>query len=345
MGKQKYTLGLPYDLCKLVDDAKSDVFPRAKRHGSAFEFWEPPERVTLGQQINKGSTGRIFHGTFGTRAVAIKVNNPYKVSLKTDENEVRMQTRLYCHMLEKKGLGPTARIPTTYFAATIPTLGRALGMERMDRSLMAHLTKKTTGDLAQISFLKNAMDKVASLLAVLQRDLKFMHGDLHGENVMVGDSPLTIYLIDFGMSSIATGRWGGKRMVTDDRYLGAPFNSHLDLLTLLTSLREDLALAKHKKAAQWCNRFVEPFWSTVRNGLFSGMVRGKLRYSAQETVRVARDEIKDNGEIYYAHHLLYEDIGKVSFPPCAPKAFLKALASQKGTVTARELQVRIFSDI
>lgn len=347
-----------YDVCKLMergDALPTDVFPRAHKEGAEYVFWNPPERFTLGKKIAAGASGTIYRGTFAARAIAIKINDSRRVPLQTDADEVWMQTKLFCHMRDLAKPPPHARIahvPTTYFSARVPGMGRALGMGRVDRSLLAHVTALAT-PRAQIAALRDALARIAALLEVLQVDLAFMHGDLHAENVMVRDAPHDVFLIDFGMSSLASPsipgartRSVGGRIITDDRYEGARFHAQLDLLTLLTALREDLALAKCEVAARWCGAFVQPYWDVVRAGLLSGKVRPKLRYGAQRTVRTAREEIEESGEIYYAHHLLYERLGDIVYPPTAPRALLRALAAAPRTAPRHaDWQARIFEDV
>ena len=335
---------MAYDLCRVIETVKTDagVFPLAKAASSKeFTFWSPPVRIGLGKQINKGASGVIYHGKFGEGAVAIKINNPRRVKLRTDADEVRMQTQLYCHVRDRGLPAAAARIPDTLFAARLPGHGRALGMQRMDRDLLAHV-QALRSSAAQVGELRRVLKSLAQLLAVLQKDLEFMHGDLHGGNVMLGERG-AVFLIDFGMASIK--KRGGGRDVTDDRYEGEAFHPHLDFLTLLTALREDLALSKHVAAAQWCGAFVRPFWETVRQGLFAGKERSKLKYGAQYTVRSARTELEESGEIYYAHHLLYEAIGKVDYPPCSPAGMLRALNTQSTVKKESEWRSRIFEDV
>ena len=70
----------------------------AKNVNKLYEFWDPPETFSIGPKINKGASGVIYRGTFGSRVVAIKVNNPAAVKLQADADEVRMQSRLFCHV-------------------------------------------------------------------------------------------------------------------------------------------------------------------------------------------------------------------------------------------------------
>lgn len=335
----------PYDICEVVRAAKGDaaVFPLAKAAaGKRYTFWDPPETVVVGAKLNEGASGKIYHGTFGKAAVAIKVNNPRRVKLRTDAEEVRMQTQLHCHVRDRKLPALAASVPATLFAARLPGIGRALGMQRMHRDLLTHV-QALRAPAEQIKTLHRALTSLAQLLAVLQKDLAFMHGDLHGGNVMLGEGG-AVFLIDFGMASVKTA--GGGRDVTDDRYEGVGFHQHLDLLTLLTALREDLALSKDTAAAAWCDQFVRPFWQTVREGLFAKKEPSRLKFAAQYTVRSAKEEVGESGEIYYAHHLLYEAIGKVNYPPCSPAGLLRALGKAAGaSKPPAEWRTRIFEDV
>ena len=276
-----------------------------------------------------------MEGTFGTRPVVVKRN--VKVPLREDVNETIMQTRLFCHLRDRHpAAGDRARIPEAVFAATVPGFGRVLGMEKMDLPLLAHVRQLRT---APVPWLRDALAKVCRLLAILQDEFRFMHGDLHGENIMVKGTD--VFLIDFGMASARFDR--APRMITNSRYDGVRFHPHLDLLTLLTALRDDLALSHHLQVAAWCDTFVEPFWSTVRAGLWSGP-RDKLPFGSRRIVRNAIDEIQYSGEVYYAHHLLYEDIGKVAYPACEPRNMLRRLQTTQvrpGAVT----RARFFEDI
>lgn len=342
-----------YDLCALVERVRSyedhrHLFPRALKATPGTSAIRGRYRFLADQEfsvqsvLGGGEHGRVMTGTFGTRDVVIKRN--VNVSAREDVNEILMQTRLFCHLRDHaRGTTGMARVPEAIFAASIPGFGRVLGMERMDVPLLAHV--QTLPAASQVGRLRKLLVPVCELLVFLQDALSFMHGDLHGENVMVrGDD---VFLIDFGMASAHFDRQS-PRMITSDRYEGVPFHAHLDLLTLYTALREDLGLSGHNSAAAWCGAFVDPFWKTVHTALVRGDARGRRRlpYNARRTVRIAYDEIMTSGEIYYAHHLLYEDIGTVSYTPCDPRNMLKRLRGQIQTPTpTRLVRRRLFEDV
>ena len=339
-----------YDLCAIIQTIHSPedrhrLFQRARKvtPGTAvlrgrYRFEE--EEFSVQSVLGGGESGRVMRGTFGARTVVIKRN--VNVAMREDVNEAIMQTRLYCYLKEHGHMTnrDIALVPEAVFTASIPGFGRLLGMEPVDTPLLAHVQQLKTPS-AQVRSLRGALVKVCQLLVILQEKLSFMHGDLHGENVMVRGSD--VFLIDFGMSSARFDH--SPRMRTSARYDGIPFHTQLDLMTLLTSLREDLGLSGHDEIAAWCGAFVDPFWDTVRTALLNG-TRTNLPYGAQKTVRTALDEISSSGEVYYAHHLLYEDIGRVSYPPCEPRNLLRRLRSpshrSSNGASARD---RLFEDV
>ena len=340
-----------YDLCRIIETVGSDedrrrLFPQATKTTSGTSVLRGRYRFLTDQEfsvqsvLGGGEYGRVMLGTFGTRDVVLKRN--VKVSMREDVNEVIMQTRLYCYLRDHHATNASrmARIPEAIFAAAVPGFGRVLGMERMDVPLLEHVQKTPVS--MQIRGLRDSLINVCKLLVVLQSTFSFMHGDLHGENLMMrGDD---VFLIDFGMASAKFS--GHPRTITSERYQGIPFHPHLDLLTLLTALREDLGLSNHKGVASWCGEFVDPFWTTVRTALLrdGGTSRNKLPYGARGMVRTAREEIMSSGEIYYAHHLLYEDIGRVAYPPCDPHNMIRRLHTSHSTPKPLTRK-RLFEDV
>jgi tRNA A-37 threonylcarbamoyl transferase component Bud32 len=291
------------------------LFPlAAKQPGRSPSYRVGEDVVRLGKLIGEGASGRVYRCVYRRRSVVVKLNvNP---SQREDMHEALMQARLYCHLRDTGQTGAhLAHVPEAFFAATLPDLGRVLGMQRVDVPLL-----RFAGEQRSIQPLRDVLHKVCELLVVLQRDLAFMHGDLHGENVMLVGKE--VFLIDFGMSSARFG--SQRRMTTDVRYDGVRFHPQLDLLTLLTSLREDLAEARRPALASWCGAFVDPFWKVVRDGIVYH--RPSRKYGAHQTVRVGLDTLAKDDEIYYAHHLLYEEIGRVNYPDCDPRRMRTLLA-------------------
>lgn len=315
-----------YSLCKVVEALRSErdfpkVFETASRTGARYAFADV--HFSIGKKIGSGSYGAVFQGEFGHGAssikIAIKVNKPQKVSIADDAAEVVVQTHLYCHVRDHLGAAAAkaaARVPQPFFAAHVPARGRAIGMEMLDGSLISVARRRDT------RFLQASVGKVARLLQFLQRDLRFMHGDLHDENVMLrGDE---VFLVDFGMSSLQMPRH--RRLYTDDRYEGMGGNPYVDLLTLLSSLREDLAEDGNIGASRWCDSIVRPFWDVVKRGIRDGG-RTPTRYGARGVVAAALDELRARKTIDYAHHLLYEDARDVRYPPTSPAGLLRILGA------------------
>ena len=333
-----------YDLCKIIESIKShedhkQLFPRASKATKGLttlrgKYNFDNQVFSITSSLGKGASGRVMKGFFGIRPVVVKRN--VNVPFQEDVNESIMQTRLYCFLKQEGVSKNIAQIPEAIFTASIPGFGRVLGMEGVDTSMLEYVKSLKSSD--QIPWLRSAIARVCRLLILLQKRFSFMHGDMHSENIMIrGDD---VFLIDFGMASAKFDKH--PRLITNTRYEKVRFHSQLDLMTLLTSLREDLGIVHHDKAAAWCGSFVNPYWDVVRKGVLE-TPNSKLPYGARRTVRTAIDEINTNGEVYYAHHLLYEDIGRVSYPPCEPQNLLSLLYSSKAPTTLR--QERLFEDI
>lgn len=308
-----------YDVCTSVK-----TFPVARQLTKDTFCIRGSPTFRIGRKIAEGRYGVIFdgslyRGTLGEVPIAIKRNKSDEISKSTAE--VEMQIRLYCHHVSERpqGLPGGAFLPKTFFAAMVPHFGHVIGMERVDESLIDRLQR---GGGASPRVLEGALDKVSSLLRCLQDDLEFMHGDLHCGNVMFRKND--VILVDFGMSS-AHFQDTERRTVADTRYNGVSFNPHLDLLTLVTSLREDLGTAGKMALAATCDAIVAPFWDAVREGLrealSSGTVPRDIPYKAAHTVASALAAWRKKGKFYYAHHLLYQKIGDVEYPPCHPRTF------------------------
>ena len=328
-----------YDLCDVLETLKgkrnavTKIFAPAKPvKGNRYSFSNGAEEFEIKEMIGKGANGAVFNGMFGTKLkVAIKVNKPKKVALKTDAEEIAMQTRLYCHVRDHmsnstRKIGhvsmatQVAKIPIPYFAVSMADKGRVIGMERVDENLRKYVISLKT-EKERIVALKDAFTRLAKLLYFLQTELQFMHGDFHGENAMIRHSPYDVYLIDFGMSSLKLPDAEG-RTITDTRYKRMKFNPYLDLLTLITSLREDLAMKGLLVSSRYCDQIISPFWDTVRAGL-----KGKRshKYGTKHTIRTALGELSYSGEVYYAHHVLYQEAENIHYPACSPLGLLRAL--------------------
>ena len=111
-----------------------------------------------------------------------------------------------------------------------------------------------------------------------------------------------------------------ESLTTDRRYEGG---AHPPTPTLVTS-RGSGHVGRAQLAA-WCDRVVCPFWLVVREGLLEALatrsIRGDAQYGAADIVASAVDVLRRKGHIFYAHHLLYNFIGGVKYPPCDPSQF------------------------
>ena len=138
----------------------SDVFSVAKNVNKLYGFGitETFHR----SQDQQGASGSFTAGLW-KQVVAIKVNNPAAVKLQADADEVRMQSRLFCHVRDHAAeFRGSARIPETFFSVRIPRIGRALAMEQMDKSLLAYV-QDLKSPVLQIRCLRSALDRVAKL--------------------------------------------------------------------------------------------------------------------------------------------------------------------------------------
>lgn len=300
-----------YEVCrrKRVD---ASLFVDATRTHARTYTLETQDVFALGEQIAAGANGRVFAGTFGAgvlgRPVAIKMNK--RGDAAEDAAEVKMQADLFCAFREGafrvqrelRELAPRmAKIPQPLFAAHTAD-GRAIGMESLDGTLVEYLHARR--DDAKV--LVDALRQVAALLHFLQTALHFVHGDLHGQNVMMRGSH--VFLIDFGMSSYGVRT---RRTHTHRRYVGVDFNSCLDLLMLVSFLREWSGRMRDTRHAVLCDRVVRPFWDALlRDG-------DRARFHTQKLATNARP---------WAHHILYERAADVRYARTRPLGLLRYLA-------------------
>ena len=188
-------------------------------------------------------------------------------------------------------------------------------MEQMDKSLLAYV-QDLKSPVLQIRCLRSALDRVAKLLKHLQRDLEFMHGDLHGENVMLKERPYNVYLIDFGMSSTRAER---GRHITGSIQRG-PVPSASGFLDTHDCPPEDLSLSGHEDASRWCDAFVRPYWDAVRKGIMSGKTR-ESSTGPNTRFRLPWKSCKRAGR--YSMHItsFTKTLGTLITPPAARMAF------------------------
>ena len=224
---------MSYDVCK-----DKDLFPEALSLGRSTFAIRQTVKFKLGKNHRQGASGRIvegkfalYDGSFGPHTIAIKINNPKKVKDEETSKEVQMQIRLFCHMERKRASKTRASIPETLFSATIPRVRKVIGMERVDESFMARLLK-TKGATALLVSRRHAVAR-RRVCWPCCRTTSDSCTEIFGENVMFREN--SVFLIDFGMANAVHAE--PTRLTTDARYEGVKFNRHLDMLTLVTSLR------------------------------------------------------------------------------------------------------------
>lgn len=328
------------DLCRRLDEMTA--------HDDAVQLFSPVQRrstraattyvvggdeLFVGKRVGTGANGTVYVGTYGNDDSQIVIKRTRRgVSLGECAEELRLQVIVFCEFRKSAAgasirgavdMGNSARIPKPIFAGRLSDGAAIIGMERADQNLLDYLAQ-IEDDPAVFA---HCMRQLATLLLFLHMTLKFMHGDLHDENVMIrhtiGHSARpTVFLIDFGMSSVSMPAKRVPRICTDERYRGVPFNPSLDLLTILTSIREDVTSTAPRIAA-WCDMIVAPFWEEVHRGLMGK--RSNLRFGARKTADAARDMRADG--VYFSHHLLYENNPGIRFHACTPKGLLTKLST------------------
>ena len=204
-----------------------------------------------------------------------------------------------------------AKIPKPYFAASyagyktkngkqIKKVWRFVGMEVLDQAFVPYVIQHGFNVMPEL------VRQLACLLKFLQDTMAFMHGDMHGLNVMVRGTGQSarMYLIDFGMSSYNEG---GKRHSVDTRYSHfTQENPYVDFLMFLSHCQETFARKGQKESSLWCANIVMPFWNSLRRELKSpGDVQFTTMFGdPQHIVRSAQN--RNLKKLAYAHHILYE---------------------------------------
>ena len=349
-----------YDVCRRINLSETfteNLFVAAAAVGGAPDFYFLDAEVFgLGDTIGRGASGLVRAGTFNlsassapARRIAVKVNR--KGTLETDLDELRAHGEAFCayraRAFVSRHAAGIARIPKPLFAATIQTTGgehaRVLGMEQLDESLILHLKKARRDDEARATLRACALLRsLFGLLDFLQRDaIQLMHGDLHGNNVMVRQpsdpSRLPeVFLIDFGMSSyVPSGRT--SRHYVHRRYAGTRFNPHTDPLMLLTHLSEWAVRNKWTALALITLEPIEPFWT--------GVAAAEREPGRPPPTAVGQYIRKKGADFFtHSHHALYQRTEDVSVPTAAPRALVAHFSgdpAQRQAAASPEAMARV----
>jgi len=286
--------------------------------------------------LGKGANGSVRVARLGTRRGAdgtdlvVKFNRADKSSRAGDAAEARVQALLFCYMRHARArwahvnestahpIRIMAKIPKPYFLMESAALGRGLGMEPLDATLKQHLLGAADGRAARAA-LHGVLRQVALLLEFLHEEMRFVHGDLHGSNVMLRGR--VAYVIDFGMSSF-TGP-DGKRVRAHARYAETGFTPYLALLMLITYLTDTLARHEHTRlAAESCWAIVGRFWLRVRDRVEERDFRGKNLGPVAHRLHAL---LADDAPPKFAHHLLYQRATRVVHTPTQPRELIEYL--------------------
>ncbi len=149
------------------------------------------------------------------------------------------KTYFLAHYQAKKGKGPTKASKLGLLQKNHITDTPVIGMEYLQDNLAHTLLRLyeagNTTEIAELA--KDALFAVATTLEEVNRQLSFVHGDLHVGNIMHQNG--TFYIIDFGATRLDNGRQ--LPLEPGGYYSKEIGSSGLDLLMLSLSL------------ADWCD--------------------------------------------------------------------------------------------
>ena len=149
----------------------------------------------------KGKFGSV-HRVKGDPGVVVKVVNikakHKEVAIKYTINEVVIQSLLYC-------VTQLYNIPAIHFLGQVENTSTTIvmGMESVGGSEYKNFEKFIV-EGPELEVLKVFVE-ICDVLQLLQKELEFMHRDLHGKNIMLQydvDGNIRPMLIDFGYSSM-----------------------------------------------------------------------------------------------------------------------------------------------
>ena len=236
------------DLCKDLGRRTTlpseDSLPKAfqvgrDRNEATFEFVHSSSRFSVRRDaIAAGSFGSAHLGTFGdgpnsNQACIVKVQ---EYRLKFVVAELMIQTKMFCELRRGNVLGPkSATIPKPLFVA-IDSPTSFIGMTAAEISVKDYIKEVQADRPASLcTKIRDILLQLCPLLNYMQETFKFMHGDMHADNIMLKRNPFRVYMIDFGFSS-ATFPGFAQRVHGYLRYENAVFDKSLDLLMFSESL-------------------------------------------------------------------------------------------------------------
>ena len=190
--------------------------------------WSAGSQKKVAIKINQGNRDRKLLSWHASQAASDEDDNENADDADADVRELEMHIFLWCLMRggtfwhaaqARRAIGPgrnageifelihIARIPKPLFSCTVPGMGRLVGMEMLAKPLVDVLlnwpeeTQLHAFYSSALEFFRVKLVEIARLLELLQSLAQFMHGDLHGSNIMLNHASRGC-LVDFGMASI-----------------------------------------------------------------------------------------------------------------------------------------------
>ncbi len=175
----------------------------------------------IGKFINEGSFGRVFQYKSSKSNKIIKIMEYHsRKDLKNILNEIVIQKIL--HFLTKNSdPKKMAQIPEVFEVGKIMSTSDTwlfyIVMEKLDITLAEYASKKLKRiTKKQVRQVGDILYKLTNLLDFLQ-SIKFIHGDLKTNNIMLTKKTGQLYVIDFGFSQLQIGK---TKIVTEKVYNG-----------------------------------------------------------------------------------------------------------------------------
>lgn len=141
--------------------------------------------------------------------------------------------------------------------------------------------------------------QLCPLLSYLQDRFQFMHGDMHGGNVMVTTRPFRVYLIDYGFSSASLPGFS-ERTYSSKRYKGKPFDPSLDLLMQAESIAQGIGY--DDPSAALAHRML----MTINGGVWNRVLKQKCTSGDKAECKVLkklREAPRSKFHCFYDHAL------------------------------------------